>query len=388
MRRFEEGLIKSEYELNDLRTSLCYSSLMPMQYQLLFTKLDSKENRKQQNLNDEFRFLRIYLSEAGREPLLKPNEELEVSAKIKKCEYYAREIKGTLEGILGMGLGETPEEIIKNLDKLPRGIIPKRKKGVFKSVDKFARLLKIYLKRSRELKDRYIKANLRLVVSITKRYAGKGLPFMDLIQEGNIGLIKAVEKFDHTKGFRFSTYASWWINLYISRALLEQTKTIKLPVYLLERANKVYRASYELRKKNGRHPLAEEIARKSRIKLKEVKRILEAPEVVIHANSHSIYDGNATLLDFIPDNNSLMQEEAITSCTVPDIIEKALSTLDPREEKILRMRFGIGYETPHTLDEIGSHFGLTRERIRQIEKCALRNLKYSNIGSILRSLME
>lgn len=387
MQRLEEGLTESEYELDESENihvpfELNAGSLSGVYYQIEFERgKPFKESGKEQNLNDGFIFLQIYLSEVGREPLFKPNEELEVSAKVKKCEYYAREIKGTLEVILGVDLGKTPEEIIKNLDKVPREIIPKKKKTVFKRVEKLARLLKTYLKKSKEFKERYIKANLRLVVSIAKRYKGKGLSFMDLIQEGNIGLIKAVEKFDHTKGNRFSTYASWWINQYMSRALLEKTRIIKLPTHLLEQASKVHRASSALHKRNGRYPLAEEIARSSGIKLEQVNWILDAPKAVIHANSHSIHDGKATLLDFIPDNNSLMQEEAIMSVIMPRIIEKALSTLDTREENILRMRFGIG-------DEIGNHFGLTRERIRQIEKGALSNLRNSSMSSILRSFNE
>jgi DNA-directed RNA polymerase sigma subunit (sigma70/sigma32) len=206
------------------------------------------------------------------EPLLTPKEEMEISAGIKKCETKIRGIEALLDKL-------SNEEASKD-----------NRKDLSKRVERLNSSMKVYLERARELKERFIKANLKLVISIARRYTGRGLPFLDLIQEGNIGLMKAVEKFDHTKGFKFSTYASWWIHQAILRAIMDQTRIIRIPVYVLERASKVYRMSSMLHKEMGRKPMPEEIAQKSGIPVEGVKQILEESNYVFSFDS-PIVDG-------------------------------------------------------------------------------------------------
>jgi len=354
--------------------------------------------------DEEFRLLQVYFREMGTEPLLTPKEEVEVSAKIKKCEARAREVKKILEKILDKKLGDCLEDLVTELEgitsrNIQSGVSLFNRKTLSrrinsklritpKRVKRFSVLTRAYLNRARGFKERFVKANLRLVVSIAKRYMARGLPLPDLIQEGNVGLMRAVERFDHTKGYKFSTYASWWIHQAISRALLDQTRTIRVPVYVLEQASKVHRISSKLHKEMGRKPMPEEIASESGISIEGVKRVLDATKDVVHLDSPILDGEKTTLLEFIPDEGSPTPDSAVAKSTLTEKIKGALSTLTPREEQILKMRFGIGFETTYTLDEIGKYFSLTRERIRQIEKRALEKLEDSEIGGMLKSFLE
>jgi RNA polymerase sigma factor (sigma-70 family) len=345
--------------------------------------LDSTEVEEKKWVPDEqFRLLYVYFKDMGTESLLSSKEEVEVSAKIKKCEAKAREIKTILDKLPKERNEKSKRASGKN------GHQNGNRKALLMRINRLTSFMKAYSERAKELRERFVKANLRLVVSIAKRYMGRGLPLPDLIQEGNVGLMRAVERFDHTKGYKFSTYASWWIHQAISRALLDQTRTIRVPVYVLEQASKVHRISSMLHKETGRKPFPEEISQKSGISVEGVRRILESTSDVVHLDSPVLDGEKTTLLDFVPDEGSPAPDSVMAKDTLVKRIKEALLTLTTRENEIVKMRFGIDQDATYTLDEIGRKFDLTRERIRQIEKRALEKLAISDIGEILRSFLE
>ncbi len=347
-----------------------------------FRSRRTKTKSKSDDTPDEqLRLLYVYFKDMSVEPLFTAQEEVEISAKIKKCESMSRELGVVINKLNGKNLKANSNGHKNGRNGLSKLTIQKR----IKSLNGF---IKAYTDNAMRMKQRFVKANLRLVITISRKYMGRGLPLSDLIQEGNMGLMRAVERFDHRKGFKFSTYASWWIHQAILRALQGQTRTIKVPVYLLEQANRVYKVNAVLAKKLGRKPTPKEISRKSGISVEVVKRILRSTKDAISLDTPILDGEKTTLLDSIADAETIIPDSMVARSDLTDKLREALTLLNPREEEILRLRFGIDQHSTYTLDEIGKRFNLTRERIRQIEKAALGKLANSDIKEHLESFLR
>ena len=270
--------------------------------------------------------VKVYLKEIGRVPLLSPDEEVKLAQRMAEGDAYA--------------------------------------------------------------KKRLAEANLRLVVSIAKRYVGRGMQFLDLIQEGNLGLIKAVEKFDHTKGFKFSTYATWWIRQAITRAIADQARTIRIPVHMVETINKVKKVSSQLLHQNGHDPTAEEIAAALDMPVDKVREIMRVAQEPVSLETPIGEEEDSHLGDFIPDDDAPAPADAASHTLLKEQLGEVLKTLTPREEKVLRLRFGLEDGRSRTLEEVGKEFNVTRERIRQIEAKALRKLRHPSRSKKLKDFLD
>ncbi len=344
------------------------------------------------NDNHELRLVNDYFKEVGNEPLLTPKEELSVAAKIKYCESEMNRYQKLIESTAGFDLNDLrPEGSCNKETQIENFCICKVKNRPNKEkLGKYIAVYTAYLNMHQRLRNRFVKANLRLVASMSKRYMGRGVPFLDLIQEGNIGLIKAVERFDHQKGYRFSTYACWWITQAITRGIFNQTRTVKVPAYVLEKAGKVRAARTKFVEENDREPLPHEISKTVGMSNENVRQILESYKNtnMIRLDAEIRNGDRATYLDLIPDSNSSAVDRLIDEVSIPDNIAHALSGIDERECDIVKMRYGIGYDNAFTLEEIGQRYGLTRERIRQIVKTTLRKIKRSQLAPALKSLID
>ena len=308
--------------------------------------------------------VRMYLKEIGKVPLLSADEEIELAQNMEDGAVAIEKInvlKGRLDGASEEEKTEIKEEI----------------KTLQRDVDKGA-----------DAKKRLAEANLRLVVSIAKRYVGRGMLFLDLIQEGNLGLIKAVEKFDYKKGYKFSTYATWWIRQAITRAIADQARTIRIPVHMVETINKLIRVSRQLLQELGREPSPEEIAKEMSMPVDRVREILKISQEPVSLETPIGEEEDSHLGDFIKDDNVPVPADAAAFTLLKEQLEEVLGTLTEREQKVLTLRFGLEDGRARTLEEVGKEFNVTRERIRQIEAKALRKLRHPSRSRKLKDYLE
>ena len=333
------------------------------------------------NIDDSERKITECMLAAGGRPL----------SYLKKCFAKIPESAMDDEVIPPLGLPKKELEILKSEVEDADKVIRQGKEQTNMTLRQLKNRLKKVtenLNKAERAKSELIQANLRLVVSIAKKYTNRGLQFLDLIQEGNIGLMKAVEKFEYQRGYKFSTYATWWIRQAITRAIADQARTIRIPVHMIETINKLIRTSRYLVQEHGREPTPEEIAKKMEFPLEKIRKVLKIAKEPISLETPIGEEEDSHLGDFIEDKKVVSPGDAIINYGLAEQTRQVLRTLTPREEKVLRMRFGIGEKADHTLEEVGRDFSVTRERIRQIEAKALRKLRHPSRSKKLKSFVE
>ena len=338
--------------------------------------------------------VRMYLKEIGKVPLLTAEEEIELAQKMEdgvKAAEKVAELKKKLEGHseeekaeLKKELEECSEEEKAELEKELEECSEEEKAEIRKQIEELQEIADI----GEDSKKNLAEANLRLVVSIAKRYVGRGMLFLDLIQEGNLGLIKAVEKFDYRKGYKFSTYATWWIRQAITRAIADQARTIRIPVHMVETINKLIRVSRQLLQELGREPTPEEIAEEMNMPVDRVREILKISQEPVSLETPIGEEEDSHLGDFIQDDNVPVPSDAAAFTLLKEQLVEVLGTLTEREQKVLRLRFGLDDGRARTLEEVGKEFNVTRERIRQIEAKALRKLRHPSRSRKLKDYLD
>ena len=374
----ELGDVMDELDLNDEQMGQVYDSLEALEIELSgddfpgdlpedveppmeeIAEIEEEELVDPNTLVDSFNIddpVRMYLKEIGKVPLLTADEEVDLATAM----------------VVGNQAKEQLTEAEENGETIPAQELAQ---------------LKAVAKRGEDAKQKLAEANLRLVVSIAKRYVGRGMLFLDLIQEGNLGLIKAVEKFDYTKGYKFSTYATWWIRQAITRAIADQARTIRIPVHMVETINKVIRVSRQLLQELGHDPTPEEISEEMGMPVDKVREILKIAQEPVSLETPIGEEEDSHLGDFIPDEGASEPSEAASFTLLKEQLVDVLSTLTPREEKVLKLRFGIEDGRTRTLEEVGKEFNVTRERIRQIEAKALRKLRHPSRSKKLKDFLN
>jgi RNA polymerase primary sigma factor len=316
-----------------------------------------KQARRDAELTASADSVRAYLKQIGKVPLLNAEQEVELAKRIEAGLYAAERLRAAEENG-----EELPPDLVRDLKWIARD--------------------------GERAKNHLLEANLRLVVSLAKRYTGRGMAFLDLIQEGNLGLIRAVEKFDYTKGYKFSTYATWWIRQAITRAMADQARTIRIPVHMVEVINKLGRIQRELLQDLGREPTPEELAKEMDITPEKVLEIQQYAREPISLDQTIGDEGDSQLGDFIEDSEAVVAVDAVSFSLLQDQLQQVLQTLSEREAGVVRLRFGLTDGQPRTLDEIGQVYGVTRERIRQIESKTMSKLRHPSRSQVLRDYLD